>query len=351
MGQLQRRSCCVSELFGPSWPPLRRNGEFLDILTFLLYPQLSLQGYTMTSRMIYHEYRRSTSSLIYDDEAGSETETYLHYNDSFEELPRLNTSHSCCSMTSTSRCTSTPAQTSQLSDEESSMSNQSSPSKTIRKRKSKASDLMENEEWRECINRLTFIPFHRAVTIDDFLHDRNFRYNPSKDITNVLKCYFPWFQCPKARFRQVLAIKIRQGHTIQCVVDATNWFLQQQFTDDQREMIINYYHSMEIPILSECLTTIIEVSRHVHAILVHQNPLLTSATLVHRLSLSNIHFIESPVYHDHNNPYDPEETPIVHSTKRDYTRAVNQKAIATIQRGDSDIDEDIVNIFKEQNEI
>jgi hypothetical protein len=106
----------------------------------------------------------------------------------------------------------------------------------------------------------------REITISDFTTESNqsTRFIVGKEAKGLC-LMFPWFHLPgrlrkSYRFRQTLATELRQGTTIDKVLEAMNCLLHLDFRQgNSLERLRECYKQMEVPISSHCLTAIVEV--------------------------------------------------------------------------------------------
>jgi hypothetical protein len=146
-------------------------------------------------------------------------------------------------------------------------------SKTLKTNKKE--NKMDSQEWKAAIDRaIQFIermngPMchrDREITLNDFMTESNqsTRFIMGKDAKELCKI-FPWFHLPERlrksyRFRQTLAAELRQGTTIDKVLEAMNYLLHLDFRQgNSLERLRECYEQMSVPISSHCLTAIVEV--------------------------------------------------------------------------------------------
>jgi hypothetical protein len=143
------------------------------------------------------------------------------------------------------------------------------PLDTPKRKTNKKENKMEPDEWKLAVtNAIGFIQrmngpiTNRDITIDDFTTEpkQANRFTVGKDVKRFC-VMFPWFHLSGPhRFRQSLALDLRQGTTITRVIEAMNALFRKDYRQgDSLEKLERYYHQMEIPISSHCLTAIVEV--------------------------------------------------------------------------------------------
>jgi hypothetical protein len=104
-------------------------------------------------------------------------------------------------------------------------------------------------------------PVNVRATEMDFSIDGN-RYEIKKSCLHIYTKIFPQFSLPgeekDLRFRQALT---PSTGTIEDVLEAVNFFLVKigKYSEDEIRFLISYYNKMEVPALSDCLTTILAV--------------------------------------------------------------------------------------------
>jgi hypothetical protein len=136
-------------------------------------------------------------------------------------------------------------------------------------RMKKASNKMNQVEWNAAAHAIVadLLPFgdtYQEITELDFQAEED-EGGDSIRITLPAKLLhackkLPWFHKKIDRFRQTLAKKRRHGLTLRDVVRAMNFLFQRTYSADEIEFLRDYFQRMEIPLNSECLTTIVEVS-------------------------------------------------------------------------------------------
>jgi hypothetical protein len=140
---------------------------------------------------------------------------------------------------------------------------------TIKTKKNKRENKMSIEDWNLAIEEVVRVMerakangqpiLSRDITLEDFAIEPNQnRYTIKRDALKPC-LIFPWFHFQINRFRQSLGKELRHGTTIKTVLEAMNYFFHLTFTDENIEMLRQFYSEMIIPISSHCLTTIVEV--------------------------------------------------------------------------------------------
>jgi hypothetical protein len=127
--------------------------------------------------------------------------------------------------------------------------------------KIKAIELIQSENWAP-----------REISIEDFITEPNQpnRYQVRPKVKKYFRI-FPWYHHPSARLRQSLAPESTprgRGITIWTVIDAMNSLIRINFFENEEAALTRLqeiYEHMEIPIVSNCLTAIVEVAEMMFA--------------------------------------------------------------------------------------
>jgi hypothetical protein len=140
-----------------------------------------------------------------------------------------------------------------------------------KRKTNKKENKMDSQEWKAAIDHaIQFIHSrngpvchrNRDITIKDFTTEPKQlnRFTVGKEIKRYC-LMFPWFHLSGShRFRQTLAAELRQGTTIDKVLESINYLLHLDFRQgNSLERLREYYEQMEVPISSHCLTAIVEV--------------------------------------------------------------------------------------------
>jgi hypothetical protein len=129
---------------------------------------------------------------------------------------------------------------------------------------SKHDKVMVSTEWLSAI--LFSIQILRksrpsVIDISHFTSESHHHRYTIKQSTLPLFKIFPWFHA-NCRFRQTLKANFSRGPTIEKVIEASNYFFSRgggNYSEHEIQFLQDYYQKMEIPIPSNCLTTIVEV--------------------------------------------------------------------------------------------
>jgi hypothetical protein len=134
-----------------------------------------------------------------------------------------------------------------------------------RRKRARVERILSEDEWKimvsSSISYLKSCLPKKELTLTDFTVEQGQRYsikNPGLKHLTI----FPWFNSKHLRFRQTLKRDERQGPTIEQVLEAANFFLKKRGSDysaEEIQFLEDYYMNMKIPIVSHCLTTIVEV--------------------------------------------------------------------------------------------
>jgi hypothetical protein len=174
---------------------------------------------------------------------------------------------------------------------------------TTKPKTNKKENKMTSQEYEDAIDRaIEFLlnrpVCYREITLNDFTTELNqsTRFmikNEAKEFCKI----FPWFHLPKRlpksyRFRQTLATELRQGTTIDKVLQAMNYLLHLDFRQgNSLERLRECYEQMRVPIFSHYLTAIVEVYEKMVAPEVTPAPGMTQTATS---TVSSLSTLESP---------------------------------------------------------